>query len=109
MEWIDSEDTDKISSLETTRLGELFQSEQFPITTEELIEKFGDEEVQYPRGSERLELILKTSGMENYETLDDLELAIQNGVSRDAVGRPRYSDRGDEYLEAMDDRIDQSF
>ena len=107
MDEVDPEDSERIRSLEMDNIGELFESDRMPVTTEELIEEFGDCEIEYPHGSERLEPILRTSGMEQYETLDELELAILNGVSRDAVGRPRYSDRGDEHLEDSD-REDQS-
>lgn len=108
MEWYESEDASKVRSLEMDQIHEIFRSDRLPITTEELLEEFGNCEIQYPRGSERLETVLRTSGAETYETLDQLELAILNGVSRDAVGRPRYSDRGDERDEELD-REQQSF
>ena len=63
-------------------------------TTDEVLSEFGDVEIDYPdRSSETLEAVLSTSGNETYETMDDLQLAVLNGVQRDAVGRPRYSDR----------------
>lgn len=108
MEWIESSDTRKVRSLEMNEINELFQSQQLPMTTEEVIEEFGDAEIQYPRGSETVESILRTSGMETYETPDDVQLAILNGVRRDAVGRPRYSDRGDE-PSVQSSRRQQSF
>lgn len=108
MEWYESDDARKVRSLETDEMHEVFQSDRLPVTTEELIEEFGDCEIQYPRGSERLETILRTSGDETYETPDQLQLAILNGVGRDAVGRPRYSDRGDERHEELE-RQNKSF
>lgn len=106
MDQIDSED-DEVYSLELGSVTEVFESDRFPITTEELIEEYGDCEIGYPHGSERLEDILETSGAETYETPDEVELAILNGVGREAVGRPRYSDRGDEIMESTD-RTDKS-
>lgn len=100
MERIDGED-DRTRSLELGDVAELFDDEsRFPVTTEEVIAEYGDCEIGYPQGAERLSSVLETSGDETYETTDDLELAIMNGVSRDAVGRPRYSDRGDEQAES---------
>lgn len=107
MEHID-QDTDKVRSLEVGEVKELFESSTFPTTTENILEEFGDVEIQYPRGSDPLRAILERSGHETYPSRDILELAILNGVRRDAVGRPRYSDRGDERNEAFDRPI-QSF
>lgn len=104
-----SEDADEMRSLELEGIDDLFQDDLYPITTEELIEKHGDREVEYPGGdSESLASILETSGAEEYTSTDELELAMLNGVSREAVGRPRYSDRGDEVDEEYN-RMDQSF
>ncbi len=97
MDWIDDPSTNEVRSLEAEHVHELFDPDQFPVTTAEFLEEYGGLEIEYPWGdSERVEAILRTSGMETYRTQDDLQLALLNGVSRNAVGRPRYSDRGDE-------------
>lgn len=86
--------TGRLRSLEMDKLHELFDTDAFPITTDEVVEQYGDLTVDYPGGgSEPLHEILHTSGDEEYGTTDDLQLAVLNGVQRDAVGRPRYSDR----------------
>lgn len=86
--------TGRLRSLEVERLQELFDTDSFPTTTDRVLEEFGDVVVEYPGGgSETLTDILETSGHEEYGTTDDLQLAVLNGVQRDAVGRPRYSDR----------------
>lgn len=95
MEWIDPEAVDEVQSAE--HVHELFDPDRFPVTTEEFLAEYGHLEVEYPWGtSERLGSILATSGTETYRSQDDLHLALLNGVSRNAVGRARYSDRGDE-------------
>lgn len=101
-------DTEEIRSLRMGDVSELFESSAFPTTTETVLEEFGDVEIEYPRGSEPLGAILERSGHETYESRNILELAIFNGVRRDAVGRPRYSDRGDERNQEFDRSI-QSF
>lgn len=101
-------DTDEVRSLEVDEASELFEEEMFPMTTEDALEEFADVEIEYPRGSDPLRAILERSGHETYETPDEMELAILNGVRRDAVGRPRYSDRSDEVPEELE-REDQSF
>lgn len=102
------EGTDEIRSLEVGRVGELFDETNYPTTTEEVLENLGDARIEYPKGSDSLRTILETSGHETYESLDELELAVLNGVRRDAVGRARYSDRGDEVSEEIE-RTNQSF
>lgn len=96
MDSTDSGDATEMRSLELADIDDVVHPDQFPVTTRELIEEYGDRDVEYPRGSETLSSILETSGEQTYETPDDIELAILNGVGRDAVGRPRYSDRGGE-------------
>lgn len=86
--------TNRLSSLEMDKIDEIFDESKLPVTTDEVIAEFGDIEILYPGGgSEPLKEILRTSGHETYTTVDDLQLAMLNGVQRDAVGRPRYSDR----------------
>lgn len=90
----DPDQTDELRSLDIDRIHELFDDTTLPATTEEILAEFGDVEIDHPGGaSETLESVLHTSGNETYETMDDLQLAVLNGVQRDAVGRPRYSDR----------------
>lgn len=90
-----TDETDEVKSLEIGDASRLFEDAAFPMTTEEVLAEFGDVEITYPRHSDPLQTILETSGHETYESRSELELAILNGVRRDAVGRPRYSDRGD--------------
>ncbi|UPM45077.1 DUF5789 family protein [Halocatena salina] len=102
------QDTGTIRSLEMRDVSDLFENTMFPTTTEDVLKEFGDVEIEYPRGSDPLRAILERSGHETYTSRDTLELAILNGVRRDAVGRPRYSDRGDERTETFDRPV-QSF
>lgn len=108
MDPIDSEEATELRSLDLDALDDVLDPDRVPVRTEEVVERFGDVVIEYPRGSERLGSILETSGEEEYETVDDLRLAILNGVGRDAVGRPRYSDRGDERSHQLD-RPEESF
>ncbi len=76
------------------RIYDLFDGDELPATTDEIIEQYSDVVVEYPGGgAESLGSILTTSGKETYSNVDDLQLAVLNGVQRSAVGRPRYSDR----------------
>lgn len=106
----DPDATDKLRSLEMDRIHELFDEGMFPATTEEILAEFDDVVVEYPGGgSDKLSTILDTSGHEEYDEIDDLQLAVLNGVQRDAVGRPRYSDRSPELDQGYDRDNQQSF
>lgn len=101
-------DDGRMRSLELSALEDVTHDVGFPVTTEELIEEYGDYVVQYPRGSESLASILRTSGTQTYRTPDEIRLSILMGVRRDAVGRPRYSDRGTERFHEFE-RTHRSF
>ena len=104
------DDADEIRSLGVGEISQLFGDATFPMTTDEVLEEYADVEIAYPRESDSLRTVLETSGHETYETQDELELAILNGVRRDAVGRPRYSDRGDSPHDTDEHmRMQQSF
>ncbi|GAB3667060.1 DUF5789 family protein [Halopiger thermotolerans] len=103
-------DADEVRSLEIGSVADLFTDATFPMTTDEVLEEYADVEITYPRESDTLRTILETSGHETYESRNELELAILNGVRRDAVGRPRYSDRGDSPHDTDEHmRMQQSF
>lgn len=89
-----TEESTELRSVQHSELTELFEADRFPVTTEDVLEEFGHIDVEYPHATESLATILKHSGSETYVDLIHLEHAVLNGVSRGAVGRPRYSDRG---------------
>ena len=70
---------------------ELFTDAEFPMTSDELIERYGDEEIDL--SNETLREVLGRTGAETYENREDAEFAIYSGVSEQAIGRKGYSDR----------------
>jgi hypothetical protein len=98
-----SEESTRLRSVHHRRLNDLFTPDLFPVTTEEILEQFDELTIEYPHSSESLTAILTHSGSETYTDQLALEQAILNGVSRAAVGRPRYSDRGleQDYRDSM--------
>lgn len=75
------------------RTDDLLRDQEFPLTTEELLERCGSHEIELQNGSERLSDVLARTGDETYETADEACLALYGGLSEDAVGRVGYSDR----------------
>ncbi|RXK50607.1 DUF5789 family protein [Halorientalis pallida] len=65
----------------------------YPATTEEVIEEYGDIELELPNGDEQLGDVLGRLETETFETAEDLRLATLSAVSSNAIGRKGYSDR----------------
>jgi len=72
---------------------ERINAESYPVTTEELIAKHGDHEIEHQGGTERLREVLERTESEVHYTPDDVVFSIYSGVSGDAVGRRGYCDR----------------
>lgn len=72
---------------------EEFDTHDYPMTADELIEKQGDTTLELPNGEETLAEALSHAASETYETAEDARLAAYAGVSSKAIGRKGYSDR----------------
>lgn len=66
---------------------------EFPATSEEVIEQFGDLELTHPNGTETLGEALGRLGTETFETAEEAQFATYSAVSSDAIGRKHYSER----------------
>jgi len=82
-------------------LKEKLATHDYPATGDELVEAYGDFELDLPGGSETFGEILgkrrSASGGDDdirYESPDEVHQSILNMVDSDAVGRENYSDRG---------------
>ncbi|MFB6092039.1 MAG: DUF2795 domain-containing protein [Haloquadratum sp.] len=73
--------------------GDLMDAHEFPATTEDLIEAYGDETIELPNGTERLGDVLARAGSETYKSADDAHSALLCGLGHEAIGRRYYSDR----------------
>ena len=76
-----------------TRTDELVAGHEYPMTTEELIAAHGEETLELPNGTERLDEVLGRLASETFESPEDARYAIYSAVSRKAIGRFQYSDR----------------
>jgi hypothetical protein len=74
-------------------LDEKMGAHNFPATTEEVIEEYGDLQLELPNGDEQLEDVLGRLGSETFESLEDVRDATLCGLSSNAIGRKGYSDR----------------
>lgn len=76
-----------------TDTNESLAAERYPLTTDELVDRYGDQTLELQNGSESLADVLSRTGDETYHSPEDVRLALYNGVSHRAVGRRFYSDR----------------
>lgn len=74
-------------------LDERMGAHEYPTTTEEVIEEYGDLKLELPNGDERLGDVLDRLDSETFDTAEELRLAAYSAVSSNAIGREGYSDR----------------
>jgi hypothetical protein len=65
----------------------------YPATTAEIVEQYGDRELELRRGSERLGDVLGRLGSERFDSPAEVRLSIRSAVGAGAIGRRMYSDR----------------
>ena len=68
----------------------------YPTTTDELLDEYGDAEIELSDDTHTLREVLGEAGLEDqeYESAEEVRQMIYNMVGDDAVGREGYSDRG---------------
>lgn len=71
----------------------LVDDHEFPATSDELIDAYGDVEIELQDGTETVATVLGRLGAETYQSSEDVRDALRTGVSHKAIGRRFYSDR----------------
>lgn len=104
------DDRSRESGVELGELSEELDEHSYPTSNEELVEEYGDHEIELPGGSERLEQVLGPMAEESYDSADSVRQAIFNMVGSEAVGRKGYTDREPTHEDQNDaDRATDSF
>jgi hypothetical protein len=79
--------------LEIGSLADRLDAHSYPASTAELVDEYGDHEIDLPDGTKSFGEIL--SGVdETYESAEAVRQMLYTMVGSDAVGREGYSDRG---------------
>ncbi|ELY65141.1 DUF5789 family protein [Natrinema versiforme] len=73
--------------------GDVIDDHEYPATTEELIEEYGDRTLELPNGSETVADVLARLESETFDNAEDARFAVYSAVSNKAIGRVGYSDR----------------
>lgn len=102
-----SDDRDR--GVEFGDLTEDLESEAYPLTKTELLEQYGDRQLEHASGSSSVRELLGEEGDDEYESADEVHETILNMVGEEAVGREGYSDRGTGSPDEGDGEEDESF
>ncbi|PSP72881.1 hypothetical protein BRC86_11080 [Halobacteriales archaeon QS_3_64_16] len=89
-----SDTNDREMGIELGDLNDDLEAHDYPVSSEELIEEYGDRELELPKGSETFAEIMEPVEEKTYEGADGVRQDVFNFVGSDAVGRENYSDRG---------------
>ena len=85
---------DREMGVELGDLNDDLEAHDYPASSEELIEEYGDRELDLPKGSKSFDEVMEPVSEKTYEEADGVRQDIFNFVGSDAVGRENYSDRG---------------
>lgn len=94
--------------IEFGALAEDLEEESYPISHEQLLERYGDRELELADERTTLREVLVIENEDGYEDAESVRQAIFNGVGDDAVGREGYTDRGINETETTDSDGDES-
>ncbi|WP_224447799.1 DUF5789 family protein [Haloprofundus salilacus] len=75
------------------------ESHDYPTTTEELVDEYGDYELELSDETRTFSEVMEPYQEEmdqDFEDAEEVKQAVLNMVGSEAVGRQRYSDRGNE-------------
>lgn len=91
------------SGIELGDLSQELDEHSYPTSADELVDEYGDREIQMPNGSETFEQVLGPMGEESFDSADSVRQAIFNMVGAEAVGRKGYTDREPTHEEGSDE------
>lgn len=74
-------------------VNERIDTHTFPASAAELIAEYGEIDLELQNGTETFGDALGRLGDVTFEDAEDARLATYSAVSKNAVGRPNYSDR----------------
>ena len=79
------------------------EDETYPISNEELLERYGDHEITVPDGSQPINAVLEPAEEMEYDDAEAVKHAILNMIGNEAIERQDYSDRGSAPTEGGDE------
>jgi len=89
-----SGEENRTQGIELGDLEEELEAHDYPATSGELVDEYGDHELQLPGGSQDVAEVLGLDDEQEFADAEEVRQAIHNLVGAEAVGRDNYSDRG---------------
>ncbi len=86
-------DDNRQLGVELGELGDELESAEYPMSEDELLERYGDGEIDMDGETETLEDVIGPLNEDEYRDYGEVEQAIMNMVGDEAIGRKNYSDR----------------
>lgn len=92
----DSDSDGRESGIDFGELDDSVDEEEFPMSTDDLLEAYGEVELGLPDGTKTVEEVLGSSDVESqeFESIQEIREAVLGMVDNDALEREGYSDRG---------------
>lgn len=75
-------------------LADDLESEDYPLSKEELLETYGDREVEMEDNTTTVRELIEPLGQDEFQDVEGLKQSMINMTGDEAVGRKGYSDRG---------------
>lgn len=66
---------------------------EYPTTTEIITNVYGNQELHFQDGSERLERVFQRFGPESFASPDEVRMTLYGALPGEAIGRKGYTDR----------------
>lgn len=88
-----SDDT-RTRGVELGPLADDLESESYPMETAEVIDEYGDRDLELQEGDATVRDLLEPQGETTYDSAREVKQSLLNMVGTDALGRDGYSDRG---------------
>lgn len=106
------DETERDEGVDFAALEPALEEVEYPITADELVERYGDVELGRTNAEPiTLEELFDFMGDDTFESEDGIRQMVMAQMPRDSVGRSNYSDRGGshpEETEAADDAQDDT-
>ena len=75
-------------------LTEDLESESYPMTMEQVLDKYGDRELEHSNGTVTLREVIQPEENREFEGADEVHQTVLNMIGDEAVGREGQSGRG---------------
>ena len=97
---------DRDRGVEFGGLNEDLESESYPLGKAELLDRYGDRELEHAGGTVTVREVLVEEGDRQFRSADEVHEVLLEMVGAGAVGRRGYSDRGAGTAERADDEAE---